>query len=65
MRVTSWRDPSPRHCACEPGNAAPLKEMLERWRAVGNVVSDFISRIFEPQIYRFGDKLVTVRLTGR
>ena len=28
-----------------PGNTAPFKEMLQRWRAVGNTVSDMTGRV--------------------
>ena len=48
-----------------PGNTAPFKEMLQRWRAVGNTVSDLTGPRFEPQTSRSGDELVTARLVRR
>ena len=47
-----------------PGNTAHF-EMLQRWRAVGNTVSDLTGPRFEPQIFRFKDERVTARPTGR
>ena len=41
------------------GNTAPFEEMLQRWRAVGNTVSDLTSPRFEPQTYCSTDKRVT------
>ena len=43
VRITSLRGPSPRHC----GRAAqlqPFEEILQRWRAVNNTVSDLAAR---------------------
>ena len=58
--ATSWRGgASPRHCACA-GNTAPLKEILPRWRALGNTVSDLTGRRFERQISRSKDERVTL-----
>ena len=48
-RVTSWQGQSPRHCA---GNTAPFEEMSQRWRVVGNTVSNFTDPRFEPQTSR-------------
>ena len=62
-RVTSWRGPSPRHL--RPGNTAPFEEMSQRWRAVGNTMSDLTGPRFEHQTSRSKDKRVTVRPTGR
>ena len=53
-RVTSWRGPSPRHL--RPGNTAPFEEMSQRWRAVGNTVSDLTGPRFEPQTSRSRDE---------
>ena len=39
--------------------------MLQRWRAVGNAVSDLIGLKFEPQTFRFIDERVTAWATGR
>ena len=47
-----------------PGNIAPFEEMSERWRAVGNAVSDLTGPRFEPQTSRFRDERVTARPTG-
>ena len=47
------------------GNAASFEEMSQRWRAVGNTVSDLTGPRFEPQISRSGDERVTARPTGR
>ena len=43
-RVTSWRRIVAPLC---PGNTAHFEEMLQRWRAVGNTVSDSTSPRFE------------------
>ena len=48
-----------------PGNTAPFEEMLQRWRAVGNTVSDLTGPRFEPQTSRSRDERVTARPTGR
>ena len=39
--------------------------MLQRWRTVGNTVSDLTSQRFEPQTFRSKDERVTARPTGR
>ena len=39
--------------------------MLQRWRAVGNTVSDLTGPRFEPQTPRSRDERVTARPTGR
>ena len=44
-----------------PGNTAPFEEMSQRWRAVGNTVSDLTGPRFEPQTSRSRDKRVTAR----
>ena len=46
-----------------PANTAPFKEMSQRWRAVGNTVSDLISPRFEPRTSRSKDECVTARPT--
>ena len=38
LGMTSWRGPSPCHCAY--GNPTVFEETLQRWQAVGNTVSD-------------------------
>ena len=43
------------------GNTAPLKDMLQRWKAVGNTVFDLTSPRFEPQTSRSRNKCVTAR----
>ena len=48
-----------------PRNTAPFKEMLQRWRAVGNTVSDLTGPKFEPQTSRSRDERVTAQLTAR
>ena len=42
-----------------PGNTAPFKEMLQRWRAVGNTVSDLTGLRFEPQTSHSRDERFT------
>ena len=48
-RVTSLRGPSPRHCA-RATRLRPFEETSQRWKAVGNTDSDFITPRLEPQI---------------
>ena len=60
-RVTSWRGPSPPHCA----RATQLLSMSQRWRAVGNTVSDLTGPRFKPQTSRSRDERVTARPSGR
>ena len=55
----------PISASLRPGNTAPFKEMSQRWRAVGNTVSDLTGPRFEPQTSRSRDKRVTARPTGR
>ena len=55
----------PISASLRPGNTAPLEEMLQRWRVVGNTVSDLTGPRFEPQIFRSRDERVTARTTGR
>ena len=56
-RVTSWRGPSPRHCP----RATQLLSLSQRWRAVGNAVSDLTGPRFEPLTSRSRDERVTAR----
>ena len=55
----------PISASLRPGNTAPFEEMSQRWRAVGNTVSDLTGPRFEPQTSRSRDKRVTARPTGR
>ena len=47
-----------------PGNTALFEEMLQRWRAVGNTVSDLTGSRFEPQTSRSRNERVTARASG-
>ena len=47
------------------GNTAPFEEMLQLWRAVGNIVSDLTGSRFERQASRSRKECVTARPTGR
>ena len=47
-----------------PGNRVLFKDMLQRWRAVGNTVSGLTSPRFEPQTSRFKNEPITARPTG-
>ena len=61
-RVTSWRGPSPRHCA----RATQL--LSKKCRSSGEplaTLSDLTGPRFEPQTSRFRDERVTARPTGR
>ena len=42
-----------------PGNTASFEEMLQRWRASGNTVSDLTGPTFEPRTSRSRDECVT------
>ena len=55
----------PISASLRPGNTAPFEEMSQRWRAVGNTVSDLTGLRFEPQTSRSRDERVTARPTGR
>ena len=55
----------PISASLRPGNTAPFEEMSQRWRAVGNTVSDLTGPRFEPQTSRSRDERVTARPTGR
>ena len=54
------RGPSPRHCA-RATQLQTFEEILQRFRAVGNTVSDLTGPRFEPQPYRSRDEHVTAR----
>ena len=41
-RVTSWRGPI--SASLRPGNTTPFEEMSQRWRTVGNTVSDLTNK---------------------
>ena len=46
-----------RFCVIAPlCNTAPFEEILQGWRAAGNIVSDLTSPRFEPQTFRFRDR---------
>ena len=51
--MISWRS---RFVSLRLGNAAPAKEMLQQWRAVGNIVSKSTSLGVEPQASHSKDK---------
>ena len=55
----------PISASLRPGNTAPFEEMSQRWRAIGNTVSDLTGPRFEPQTSRSRDERVTARPTGR
>ena len=46
------------------GNSAPFQEMMQRWRAVGDTVSDLTHPRFELLTSRSRDNRVTARPTG-
>ena len=46
-------------------NTAPFEEMLQRWRAVGNEVSNLAGPRFEPKTFCSRGERATVRPTGR
>ena len=48
-----------------PGNTGPFEEMLQRWQAIGNTVSNLTHLRFEPQTFRsIGDRIIA-RPTGQ
>ena len=49
----------PISASLRPGNTDPFEKMLQRWRAVGNTVSDLTGPRFEPQTSRSRDERVT------
>ena len=50
---------SPRYCAARATQLQSFEEMLQRWRAVGNTVSDMTDPKFESQTSRFRNQCVT------
>ena len=48
-----------------PGNTAFFEEMLQRWRAIGYLVSGLTGPRFEPSNSRSRGELVIVRATGQ
>ena len=46
-----------------PGNIVSFEDKSQRWRAVGNTVSDLTGPRFEPQTSRSRDQRVTARPT--
>ena len=48
-----------------PGSKPSFKEMSQRWRAIGNTVSDLTGPRFEPRTSRSRDKRITARPTNR
>ena len=59
-RVPSLRGSS---LSLRPGYTVPFEEMLQRWRAVGNTLSDLTGPIFESQTSRPRDESVAARPT--
>ena len=55
----------PISASLHPGNTARLKEMLQRWRAVGNTAFHLADLRFEPKTARSRDEHVTARRTSR
>ena len=62
-RVTNLLAQSP--ASLRPGTTAPFEEMSQRWRVVGNTLSELTDPRFEPQTSRSRDESVTDRPTGR
>ena len=52
-------------CVMRSGKTAPFEEMLQRWRAVGNIVPDLTGPRLELQTSRSKDKRGTAQPTGR
>ena len=57
-RATSLED---QVASFRPGHAAYFKEILQRWRAIGNTVSDLTGPRFEPQTSSSRDDRVTAQ----
>ena len=55
----------PISASLHPGNTVSFEELLQRWRAVSNSVSDLTGPKFESQISRSIDARVTARPTSR
>ena len=51
----------PISASLRPRNTAPFEEMLQRWRSVGNTVSDLTGPRFEPLISSSRDERITAR----
>ena len=49
----------PISASLRPDNTAPFEEKRQRWRAIGNTVSDLTGPRFEPQTFRSRDERVT------
>ena len=62
-RVASLAGPS--LCHGVGGQRSSFREILQRWRASCNTVSDLTDPRFEPETSRFRDERVTARPTGR
>ena len=54
----------PTSASLRPRNTAPFEEMLQRWQAVGNTVSDLTGPRFKLQTSRSRDERVSARPTG-
>ena len=55
----------PISASLHPGNTAPFEEMLQRWQAVDNTVSNLTGPRYEPQTSGSEDEHVIARPTGR
>ena len=55
----------PIFASLRPSNTASLEEMSQRWRAVGNTVSNSTGPGFEPKTSSASDKRITARPTAR
>ena len=64
-RITTLLNPAPRHCARETQLIRSFEEILQRWKDVGNTVSDLTSLRFEHQTSRSRDERVTARPTKK
>ena len=53
------------HVIAPAGSLAPIEEMPQRSRAVGNTVSDLIGPRFEPQTSHSADERVTAQPNGQ
>ena len=58
-RITILLDPSLRHYARGTQLIRSFEEILQRWRAVGNTVSNLTGLIFETQTFRSRDERIT------
>ena len=55
----------PISASLRPSNTAPFEEILQRWGAIGNTISDLTGPRFEPQTSSSRDKRIIARPTGR